>query len=54
VAGKRRISKLFSKQQRAFVAAHAPAGLELDDLTLLGPIFVLESSFAPETSDASW
>jgi hypothetical protein len=48
VAGKRRISTLFSKQQRAFFAAHAPAGLELDDLTLLGPIFVLKSSFAPE------
>jgi hypothetical protein len=47
MAGKRRISKLFSKQQRAFFAAHAPAGLELDDLTLLGPIFVLKSSFAP-------
>ena len=27
VAGERRISKLFSKQQRAFFAAHAPAGI---------------------------
>jgi hypothetical protein len=48
VAGERRISKLFSKQQRAFFAAHAPEGVELDDLTLLGPIFVLKSSFVPQ------
>jgi hypothetical protein len=34
VASERRISKLVSKQQRAFFAAHAPAGVELDDLTL--------------------
>jgi hypothetical protein len=47
LAGERRISKLFSKQQRAFFAAHAPEGIELDDLTLLGPIFVLKSSFTP-------
>jgi hypothetical protein len=48
VAGERRISKLFSKQQRAFFAAHAPEGIELDDLTLLGPLFVLKSSFVPQ------
>ena len=42
IAGKRRISSLFSKEQRAFYAAHAPEGLELDDLTILGPIFVLK------------
>ena len=47
MAGGRRISKLFSKQQRAFFAAHAPAGLELDELTLLGPIFVLKLNFKP-------
>jgi hypothetical protein len=44
--GKRRISTLFSKEQRAFYAQHAPAGLELDDLSILGPIFVLKLRFA--------
>ena len=32
--------KLFSKEQRAFFEAHAPAGIGLDDLSMLGPIFV--------------
>jgi hypothetical protein len=40
--------KLFSKEQRAFFTAHAPEGIELDDLTILGPIFVLKSRFTPE------
>ena len=31
------LRKLFSKEQRAFYAEHAPDGLALDDLTLLGP-----------------
>ena len=47
LAGERSIRKLFSKEQRAFYAAHAPEGLELDDLTLLGPIFVLKLKFTP-------
>ena len=34
--------KLFSKEQRAFFAAHAPEGIALDDLSILGPIFVLK------------
>jgi hypothetical protein len=46
--GKRRISTLFSRQQRAFYTRHAPAGLELDDLSILGPIFVLKLRFALE------
>jgi hypothetical protein len=41
------IRKLFSKEQRAFYAEHAPEGLELDDLTMLGPVFVLKLKFAP-------
>jgi hypothetical protein len=48
VAGERAVRKLFSKEQRAFYAAHAPEGLGLDDLTLLGPIFVLKLKFTPE------
>jgi hypothetical protein len=42
------IRKLFSKEQRAFYAAHAPEGIALDDLTMLGPIFVLKFRFEPE------
>ena len=47
VRGKRKTSKLFSKAQRAFYEQHAPAGLALDDLTLLGPIFVLKLNSRP-------
>jgi hypothetical protein len=47
VRGKRPTRKLFSKQQRAFYDQHAPEGLGLDDLTLLGPIFVLKLNSTP-------
>jgi hypothetical protein len=47
-AGERAIRKLYSKQQRAFYEAHAPDGLGLDDLTVLGPINVLKLKFSPE------
>jgi hypothetical protein len=47
VAGKRKTRKLFSKAQRAFYEDHAPEGLELDDLVLLGPIFVLKINKTP-------
>jgi len=42
------IRKLFSQEQRAYYKEHAPAGLELDDLTLFGPIFVLKLKTNPE------
>jgi hypothetical protein len=42
VKGERPLRKLFTKEQRAFYAAHAPEGIGLDDLTILGPIFVLK------------
>ena len=48
IAREKAIRKLFSKEQRAFYAANAPEGLELDDLTVLGPIFVLKLRFSPE------
>ena len=51
VLGKRSVTKLYSKEQRALFAAHAPAGLELDDLLILGPISVLKLKFAPEGYD---
>ena len=44
----RPIRKLFSKAQRAFYDAHAPAGIALDDLSVMGPIFVLKTKFTPE------
>ena len=44
--GKGRISSLFTKEQRAFYKQQAPSGLELDDLSILGPIFVLKVKFA--------
>ena len=47
VAGRARLRKLFSKEQRAFYAAHAPEGLELDELSVLGPIFVLKLKLSP-------
>ena len=51
VLGERPIGKLYSKEQRALYAAHAPDGLELDDLSILGPISVLKLKFAPEGFD---
>jgi hypothetical protein len=51
VAGKRRVRKLFTKEQRAFFKSHAPEGVELDDLAVLGPIFVLKLKFAPKGFD---
>jgi hypothetical protein len=47
-AGRRPIRKVYSKEQRAFFKAHAPAGVELDDLSVLGPITVLKVKFSPE------
>ncbi len=43
-----RLSSLFSKNQRAFFVKHAPDGLELDDLSILGPIFVLKTRITPK------
>ena len=50
-AGARPLRKLLSKEQRAFLAEHAPDGPGLDDLTALGPIFVLKLKFRPEDYD---
>jgi hypothetical protein len=44
--GTRPIRKLFSKQQRAFFAEHAPEGVGLDDLSVLGPITLLKLKFS--------
>jgi hypothetical protein len=42
------VRKLFSKEQRRLFAEHAPEGVALDDLTLLGPIFVLKLRLVPQ------
>jgi hypothetical protein len=41
------VRKLFSKEQRQLYAAHAPQGIGLDDLVVLGPIFVLKLRYVP-------
>ena len=46
-AGDRPISKLFSKEQRSFYADHAPEGIGLEDLTILGPINLMKLKFSP-------
>jgi hypothetical protein len=47
-AGSRPIRKLFSKEQRAFFSKHAPQGIALDDLSVLGPITLFKLKFAPK------
>ena len=49
VAGERPVRKLYTKQQRALYRAHAPDGIELDDLAVLGPIFVLKLKWKPRS-----
>lgn len=48
VRGDRPVRKVFSKEQRAFFAAHAPEGITLDDLRVLGPTFVLKLVLEPK------
>ena len=47
-AGKQPIRKLFSKPQRAFFADHAPDGVELDDLAVLGAVHALKLKLTPK------
>jgi hypothetical protein len=46
-AGERPARKLFSKAQRVLYRAHAPEGLGLDGLSVLGPILALRLKFTP-------
>ena len=48
VAGRVPLRKIFSKAQRAFFLEHAPDGVALEDLSILGPILVLKLKFQPE------
>jgi hypothetical protein len=47
VHGGQPLRKVFSKEQRQFYTEHAPDGLGLDDLAVLGPIFVLKLKSSP-------
>ncbi len=47
VRGDLPLRKLFTKAQRKFYEAHAPDGVGLDDLAVLGPIFVLKLKVTP-------
>jgi hypothetical protein len=47
-AGSAPLRKLFSKEQRAFFATHAPEAVGFEDLSLLGPIFVLKLKATPD------
>jgi len=47
-SGHRAIRDLFSKPQLALVHQQTPGGVDLDALTVLGPIFVLELTYSAE------
>ena len=47
VAGHHPVRKLFSREQRDLYTAHAPSGLQMHDLDMLGPINVLKLKFTP-------
>ena len=50
-SGEMPLRKLFSKEQRAFYDAHAPAGITMDKLVILGPTFLLRSKHQPKDFD---
>jgi hypothetical protein len=47
VLGEATTRSLFSKEQRAFYREHAPAGIKMQDLAILGPINILKLKFDP-------
>jgi hypothetical protein len=46
--GRTSLRSLFSKEQRAYYEAHAPAGIEMDSLRIKGPILVLKTKHRPK------
>jgi hypothetical protein len=50
-SGEAAISTLFSKGQREFFAEHAPEGIGLDDLSVLGPVHVFKLKAVPTGGD---
>ena len=51
MVGERPVRELFSKEQRAFYEAHAPDGIGLDDLAVLGPVNLLKLKYSPDGYD---
>ena len=45
--GEAPLRKLFTKEQRTLFSAHAPEGITFEDLSVLGPVFVLKLPFTP-------
>jgi hypothetical protein len=45
------LRKIFSKEQRDFYDAHAPAGITMDKLVILGPTFLLKVKHEPKAKD---
>jgi hypothetical protein len=50
-SGAKPLRKLFSKEQRAFYDAHAPAGVTMDKLVVLGPTLLLKVRHDPKDFD---
>jgi hypothetical protein len=50
-SGELSLRKLFSKEQRDFYDAHAPAGITMDKLVILGPTFLLKVKHQPKTKE---
>ena len=48
IAGRLALDELLSKEQRSLFSANAPEGLQLKELSVLGPINVLKLKFKPE------
>lgn len=51
ILGERPLRKLYSDEQRSLFSRHHPEGIELDDLSILGPVFVLKLKLSPEGYD---
>jgi hypothetical protein len=51
ILGEDKLKSLFSKEQREFYRAHAPEGVQLNDLAVLGPINILKLTFSPKQLD---
>ena len=48
ILGGHPVHRLFTKHQRALFEDRAPEGVALEDLAVLGPLFVLKAKFEPE------
>jgi hypothetical protein len=53
ITGRRPLSALFSERQRALLASRAPAGVDVDDLLVLGPVEVRRRKLAVAGLDAA-